>query len=214
MSATSETEICNLALTRIGHAMISNLTEGTKAADLCALHYPRTRDALLRGHPWNFAVRRVTLAQLSTTPNHEFTYFHLMPTDCLKIIRTSWEADGSVGTAVYGFPGLMGYADQVAPYRIESLDGVGKVLACNEDTVKIEYIAQVTDTALFDDLFTDVLAQRLAAELAMPLADNQALAKSMWEIYTAKLADARTTDAQEGTPREAVDLGGWIVARV
>lgn len=209
MSATSETEVCNIALTRIGHGQISSLTEGTKAADLCNLHYARTRDALLRAHPWNFATKRATLALSSTTPNHEFTYLHALPTDCLKVIRTSWEADGYTNAAVYGFPGLSGYATDTVPYRIE-----GRFLACNETTAKIEYTAQITDTAQFDANFTDCLAQRLAAELAMPLADNQALAKTCWDLYSAKLADAMTNDAQEGTPRDVVDVSGWLTARV
>lgn len=105
-AVTSETEICNLALTSIGASMISSLDEGTKAADLCTLHYPRCRRALLRAHPWNFAIARVTLALSSTTPNHEFGYQHALPADCLKVIRTGWEADGTIGPAIYGFPGF------------------------------------------------------------------------------------------------------------
>jgi hypothetical protein len=208
MSATSETEICNIALTRLGHQMITTMTEGTKAAELCNLHYPRTRDALLRHHPWNFAIKRATLALSGTTPNHEFTYQHALPTDCLKVIRTSWEADGTVGTAIYGFPGIAGTANMIATYRIE-----GRFLLCNESVARIEYVARITDTSQFDDGFTDCLAQRLAAEICMALTDNQAAAKTMWDIYTAKLADAKTSGAQEGTPREIVDLSGWISAR-
>lgn len=209
MSATSsETEIANLALTRIGHGLISALSENSKAAETCNLHYARTRNAVLRAFPWNFAVKRATLALSATTPNHEFTYQHALPTDCLKVLRTSWEADGSVGTAIYGFPGVMGYAYDVAPYRIE-----GRFLLCNESVARIEYIAEITDPAQFDELFVDVLAQRLAAEIAVAMTDNQSLTKTMWEIYTAKLAEARTIDSQEGTPRMVVDTSPWLAAR-
>lgn len=209
MSATSEEEVCNLALTRIGHSQISNLNEGTKAADLCALHYPRSRDALLRAHPWNFAIKRATLALSVVAPNHEYDYQHALPVDCLKVIRTSWEANGYTGAAVYGFPGLVGGLEQVAPYRIE-----GRFLLCNEDTVRIEYIARITDTAQFDDLFTDCLAQRVAAEVSMALSDNASMTENLWGIYQSKLADAQSTDAQEGTPRDVIDVSGWIRARV
>lgn len=209
MSATSDVEICNIALTRIGHSQISSLDEGTKAADLCRLHYPRTRDAILRDHPWNFAIRRVTLALESATPNHEFDYYHTLPADCLKVLRTSWEPEGTTGAAVYGFPGIHGYAGTDVPYRIE-----GRRLACNETVAKIEYIARIDDTSQFDSLFTDALAQRLAAEVCMALTENQSAAKTMWDIYAAKVADARSTDAQEGTPRDVVDSGGWLRARV
>lgn len=210
MAATSEVEICNLGLTRVGHSMISSLAENTKAATLCNLHYARCRNLLLRHHPWNFAVKRATLALSATTPNHEFTYQHALPTDCLKVIRTSWEtSEGVSGASVYGFPGVHGYASDTVPYRIE-----GRFLLCNEDTAKIEYIAEITDVTQFDELFVDVLAQRIAAEVAMALTDNAAATKSAWDIYSAKLADAVATDAQEGTPRDVVDTSGWIGARL
>ena len=209
MSATSETEICNIALTRIGHQMIASLDENTKGAELCRLHYPRSRDALLRSHVWNFAISRATLALDATTPNHEYTYRHALPTDCLKVIRTNWEADGTVGAAVYGFPGLVGSMDTPTPYRIE-----GRYLVCNETVASIEYVARITDTAQFDELFTDCLAQRVAAEIGMALMDNQAAVKTLWDVYQAKVSEAMTVDSQEGTPRGIVDASGWIRARV
>lgn len=204
----SETDIANLALSRLGHANITSLSQGSKAANACKLHYPICRDATLRAHPWNFAIRRETLALDSVTPNHEFTYRHALPVDCLKVLRTSWEADGVSSTAVYGFPGMNGYNGEMAPYRIE-----GRYLLANEDVARIEYIAKIEDAAQFDALFVDLLAQRLAAEIAAIITDNQSVAKSMWDIYTMKLSEARTTDAQEGTPRDVVDVSPWIQAR-
>lgn len=202
-----------MALTRIGHMMISNMSEGTKSAQHCTLHYPICRDAVLRAHPWNFAIRRATLGLSAVAPNHEYTYQHVLPDDCLKVIRTDFEANGYSGAAVYGFPGQMGYSSDLTPYRIESAAGIGKVLLCDNDTVKIEYIAKITDVAMFDDLFVDVLAQRLAAEIAVAFTDTQTMAKAMWDIYSEKLREARTIDAQEGTPRDVVDLSPWIAAR-
>ena len=188
---TSETELCNIALTRLGHQQISSLDEASKAGRLCNLHYGPTRDSVLRAHPWNFAVKRVTLSLDVPTPNHEYTYQHSLPSDFLRIVRTHYEAEG--------------YAS--ADYRIEGLK-----LVSDDSTVKIEYIAKITDVSQFDALFVDVLAQRLAAEMAVALTDNQAATKTLWEIYDVKLREARTIDAQEGRPRdfEAYD---WLDAR-
>jgi hypothetical protein len=77
--AITETKICNMALTRLGHDQISSLTENTKGASLCSLHYDVCRDALLRAHPWNFAIARAALAQEATTPNHEYSYRYTLP---------------------------------------------------------------------------------------------------------------------------------------
>ena len=204
----SDTDIANMAIDRIGHEPITSFDQGNKAADLISRNYARVRNALLRAHPWNFAIKRATLALSGTTPNHEFDYQHTLPTDCLKVIRTEWEADFTSGAAIYGFPGVHGYATNSVPYRIE-----GRFLLCNETVASIEYVAEITDCAQFDELFIDILAQRLAAEICMSLTDNATLAKGLWDIYQAKLVEARMIDATEGTPRQVVDLSPWLVAR-
>jgi hypothetical protein len=206
---TSEIDICNMALTRIGHMQITSFDEGTKAADLCKLHYDRCRNTALRAHHWNFSIKRATLALSAETPNHEFGYKHALPTDCLKVIRTNWETDHyASASAIYGFPGQVGYTGASIPYRIE-----GRFLVCNETVAKIEYVASIEDPMQFDELFIDLLASRLAAELTIPLTDNQAAAKTAWEIYQMKVNEARSADSQEGSPRDVVDLSPWLVAR-
>lgn len=216
---TSKVTLWNLAVTRLGHEQISEEEETTKAGRLCRLHWPIVRDSVLRSHPWNFAIRRATLARLSATPNHEFTYAYALPTDpyCLKVIRTSFEADGYSSTAVYGYPGLVGYGALPIEYRIESIDVSGspvRSILCNETSMKIEYIARIEDVAQYDDLFVDAVSAKMAAELAIPLTDNQAAAKTMMELYQMKMAEARVNDAQEGSPRDVVNTDGWLIARL
>ena len=208
--ATSDTEIANMALLRFGNGQISSLTEGTEAADRLNLVYANSRDSVLRAHPWNFAIRRATLALSATTPNHEYTYQHALPSDpyCLKVIRTEWDANGFLGSAVYGFPGVHGISAPVA-YRIE-----GRFLMCNETVARIEYIARITDVSQYDELFVDVLAQRLAAEVCVSFTGNQSMAKGLWDVYVNKLDEARGVDGQEGTPREVVDVSPWLIARI
>lgn len=207
MSAESETFICNLALTRLGHTQIVDIeTDTKKAGDLCRLYYRHCRDSLLRAHPWNFSIKRASLSRETATPNHEYTYSFALPVDCLKVIRTSWEALGYSSDETIGVPGGFGHS---IPYRLES-----KKLLTNEATCSIEYIARVTDTSLFDEMFTDLLAQRLAAEMAMALTDNPRVVGNAWEVYRMKLPDARTTDAQEGSTRDVVDTSAWALARI
>jgi len=188
----SETDICNLALTRFGDRTITSLTENSKAARLCALHYPRSRDMVLRAHPWNFAVKRKALSLSTTTPAYEFTSQFALPVDCLRVIRTGWDA-----------------ASLSVEYRIE-----GRNLLCSESEAIIEYVARIEDPTQFDHLFIDVLSARLAAEICMAMTDNAGMTKNLWDIYQVKLGDARSTDAMEGTPREIVDASDWIIARL
>ena len=194
-TVTSETEICNLALTRLGHFEITALTENTKPGRLCNRHYVLCRDSTLRAHPWNFAIKRVDLAVSATTPPFEYTYQFPLPSDFLKVIRTEDES-----------------ASYIDDYRIEST-GDGLSLMSNSGTVAIEYIARVSDVSMFDALFVDVLAQRLAMELCMPMTDNATLYKNVSDIYQMKLREARSVDSQEGTPRDEI-FDTWLNARI
>jgi hypothetical protein len=187
----SKEQIFNLALTRMGSSRQITETEASKEAALCRLHYPLCLDTVLKAHPWNFAVKRVELSRLTSTPAFEFGFEFQLPADCLKVVRSSVEAEG--------------IEDH---YRIED----GKLLSNNE-TAKIEYIRRVEETGKFDPAFVDCLAARLAAEIATDLVDNASTAEKLMGMYEMKLRDGRSQDSQQGTPRHFVDDTGWLVSR-
>lgn len=206
MATVSDTSICNLALAKVGgKRQITNLeTDTGTAAELLRAQYDFLRDSVLRAYPWNFAIKRVELALSSDTPSHEYDNVFALPSDCLKVIRTSWEADNVVSADANCFS-----YENYPPYRIE-----GKKLLTNESSVKIEYISQVTDPAQFDAQFVDVFSVRLAAEIAYPLTKDRGLVRDLRALFEALLPEARTSDSQEGTPRDVTDTGGWIRARL
>lgn len=187
----SVTDICNLALTRLGNNPITSLAETNKPAVLCALHYPICRDTVLAAHPWNFAIKRSLLAKESAVPTHEFTAQHTIPTDCLKVLRTGFEANGAP-----------------VEYRVE-----GDKLLCNETAVYLEYVNNTVDPGRFTPLFVDAVASKLAAEIAISITGSDTKAQAMAQLYEAKLREARIMDAMEGTPRDIVDTSGWFTAR-
>lgn len=63
MAYTSDYEICNLALAKIGQGAITSAqftSPGTNtAATLCVAFYSHERDMLLESYPWKFAIRRL-----------------------------------------------------------------------------------------------------------------------------------------------------------
>jgi hypothetical protein len=69
--AVTDVSIANMALSHVGqHNQIAALSDSTEAARQCNLHFEPVRDALLRSHPWNFAVKRVRLiTQAESTKN-------------------------------------------------------------------------------------------------------------------------------------------------
>lgn len=190
--ADSTYAICKAALSRLGtETNFTAFGDNTPEARLLELAYDPARLSTLRAHPWAFAIKRVALALDSDTPSFEYAYQFTLPTDCLYVRRTDYEA--------------LGYDHD---YRIEG----GKLL-CDDSDVKIEYIANITDTSKFDPLFDDALAQRIAAEISPALSDNASLAEKLWDIYERKIMEARAVDAQgSGRPRDIIaDL--WVKSR-
>jgi hypothetical protein len=195
--ASSETEICNMALTRLGHDVISALDEGSVTADLCNLFYATTRDSLLRAHLWNFSIKRVDLASTDAEPAFGYTYEFPLPSDCLRVLRTESEEEGVN-----------------AEYRIERrVNGEATAVYTDDDTCAIEYVSRVTDVAQFDPLFTDALVLLLANKMAYKLTQNGALLKELRDETDAVLRVARTVDSMEGTPRD-LQADGWALERM
>tara|TARA_Y100001951_G_C11281173_1_gene265474 strand:- start:851 stop:1450 length:600 start_codon:yes stop_codon:yes gene_type:complete len=185
--STSNVEICNLALTKIGEEPITALTEDSKAGRLCNLHFNRTRNMTLRAHNWNFAIKRSDLAKSTTTPEFKFTAQFALPDDLIRLLDTNLVNDQD--------------------YKVE-----GKFILCSSDTLKIKYVAEMLDPSYFDELFIEALSCKLAAELAIPLADNVSLAEFMYQQYAAKLRTARSIDATEGYP-DYLEASTWLDSR-
>ena len=175
----TEVSICANALRRLGDSPIVSLTDDTESARLCNAFYSEARDEVLRSHPWNFAITRQQLSQLSTTPLYQYSYQYALPTDpyCLRVLE-------------------MEYSDYV--FKIEHLAGTGRVLLTDEGTAKIIYIARVTDTAQFDSLFIDTLTAKLSVDLAYPVTGSVQLQQNMQKLFESKLREARSVDGQEG----------------
>jgi hypothetical protein len=146
------------------------------------------RDEVLRSHPWNFAVARKEIAALSSTPVYEYENEFQLPSDIIRILD---------------FEDSDGYK-----YKIE-----GKKILSNASIMKIKYIKKVEDESEFDSSFAEVLAFRLAAELAYPLVQSVNLSQNMYRLYENALLNAKTFDGQEGTPPELInDL--WLKSRL
>lgn len=188
--AESDVQVCNLALGALNAATINNLsTDTSKEAVQCNLRYGPTRDAVLRSHPWNFAIKRVAMALDTTAPEYEFNNKFALPVDCLRALGTDKDDDTFL-------------------WKIE-----GRFLLCNSSAIKIKYIAQITDPTQFDAIFTDALWTRLAAELSLTLTGIAAIGKAFYEQYLQKLKEARGMDGAEGFG-DVLFTDRWLEARL
>jgi hypothetical protein len=187
----SEVGICNSALVKIGASRIVALDEGSKNANLCGELYPKLRDDLLRSHTWNFATVRAKLAQLATTPEFGFAHEYQLPSDWVRTVSVH-DNDAGAGAV---------------EYRIE-----GRKLRASAGELYLRYVRVVTDVNEMPADFREALALLLARDVAVPIAQSNALRESMADSFREALARAKSTDALEDYP-EALPPGSWVTVR-
>lgn len=189
----SKTDICNLALVRLGEPPVLSLDDTSKRANALKSYYDLALDILLQDHPWNFATRRATLARLTAAPDFGYSYAYQLPSGCLRVL-------GMVGDGYNIDPSLN--------YKLE-----GQQLLTDESAVKIKYILRVTETGMYGARFCSALASRLALELSYHLVKSPALQGQMLKLFGAELSAAKAIDAQEDTP-EVYESNEWLEARL
>jgi len=190
----STVDICNSALNMLGGATIISLTENSKNGRLCNQRYEPVRDAIFRSHPWNCLIKRTDLAANTETPNFQWKFQYTLPADCIRVLRTE-----------------NSNLSNEEQYRIE-----GRNLLTNQSTIKIQYVAKITDTTKYDTLLIETISARLAAELCYPITQSSTLMDRMFALYDAKLKEARFADATEGSSDDdnRLQAGDFINARL
>lgn len=177
--------ICNIALTRIGQSdPIVSLTEQSKAAELCSLHYDACRDEVLRDFDWPFAEARVFLAAIGTPPTN-WAYRYRYPNDCIKARRLSIPGNENPT------------ADQRIPFQVIHANG-GKAIITNQPQAELVYTVKVEDTTYFDPLFVSALGWRLAAELAIGLQVRPENFRAADQQYQFAIGKAQAVALAEG----------------
>ena len=186
--AISEVSICNLAIARVGGESISSLAENVKAAKLCTIFYSNSRDSVLAEMWWTFATKRQTLARLATAPESEFGYAYQLPSDLIT-------------------PRYLADAEDVE-YVIE-----GDTLVTDAEEVDLVYTFQQADTTKFTPLFTDCVAFRVAAELALPLTNRPTNQSNFTQLYQKALSRAKVTDQDRGSKKRPTG-SRWLNSRI
>lgn len=172
-------EICNMGLVLIGDEKIDNLTDDNDRARVANLFYANTRDAMLRMHPWGFSKTWADLAGAAGFGGWAYQFTLPVAPLCLRVLKLEESYPGQI------------------PYSVE-----GRKLLCDASAITIQYIAQITDTGVFDALFTDLLAARLAAVFGQALTKQKTVVELAWKVYESKKQEALTIDGLESTKEE------------
>lgn len=190
MAATSEVEIMNSALVKLGAERIVDPDDANIRARLCKERYPHVRDALLRSHPWNFCTAYSELAVVDPKPADVFDYQYVfqLPANCSRVFKTDLS------------------------YDVEWEEIVGARIATNASSVIVKYGQRITDVTKYDDSFIEVLAWALAADIAYALTQSTAQRDEAKKSFKDELAVARSYDAQVGSVRRVIS-DEWLDAR-
>jgi len=190
-----ETDVINIGLRRIGATPIVSLSDGSPSANTVGDVYTEIRDNLLREHPWNFATKRLKLAQSTTTPVFEFDYGYALPSDWLRTISVH-DDDAGHGTVLY---------------RMEQINNQNSIVT-SSDQIWLRYVSQVTDPNLMTADFRTALAFLIARDMSIPLASSNTLHEVMDKKSLKAIARARSTDSMGGFP-ELRPRGSWASSR-
>lgn len=182
----SKVAICNRALIEIGANTIVSLSEDSEEARRCSVVYDECRQTILRDNPWNFATKQASLARLSTAPLFDFQYAYQLPSDCLRVMRTKDNSRHKI---------------------------VGRTVHSDEESLYIEYIADIDDPNVYDGMFREALSLLIAYKLAYATTASTSMAQDRYQVYLNALSRARGVDAQEGTP-PSMRPTAWLRAHV
>lgn len=193
----SAVEIGNLALSKLGdEGEITSLEENTRAARAINGCFTAMRDAVLRAHPWNFATRRAQLPALADAVVWgDWTAFSL-PTDFLRLL----EVDGTDAQKIGAFNDPF--------WQIEGQ----QILARRGGPLNIRYTARITESGLWDALFAEALACRIAMQVAVRITGNLSAQQQAERMYKAALAEAKGVDGQDN-PAEELPDSEWFLSR-
>lgn len=192
---TSDVLIANRALTKIGAARITSLDDTSKSATTISSMYETVRDAELRAHRWHFAKTRAQLAALATPPLFDFAYAYQLPTDYISLMQVG-------GLVVYPKTDTRG---------LFSIEG-GKLLTNMGAPLNIRYVRRITDPNLFDALFVESFACRLAWEACEALTQSATKRQLAAGEYDTAVRMAIRMNAIE-RPSQPIADDTWLESR-
>lgn len=187
----SQTSITNWALTKLGADRITNPGDDDEKARAAAEIFDGLVAAELRRNVWKFALASASLGEELPAPALPWTRRFPLPANCLRLVAVGSDP---LGPALWGLEGRHIVTNEAAP-------------------LLVRYIRADLTPASFDALFVEVLALKLALELAPRVRDEAGLIDRLARLYLMALAEARRIGAVElpAMPRQASEP--WVAAR-
>lgn len=178
--------ICNRALDLVKGERITAFDGSSEAARLCERNWDAARRLVFEEHNWNVCIKRVVLAPLSMAPAFEFASQYQLPSDCVRVLKM--------------------YGNENDTYQIE-----GRYLLTDVNPVNLVYVADVTDPLLYTPMLKDVIAHKLASDIAFSMTGSAAFARELDDRYQRLLSEARSIDASQGETGLPYVADSWFI---
>mgnify|MGYP001611609345 CR=1 FL=1 len=200
----SDTDIANLALGRLGVGQaIASLSETSTPARLCNRFYVQCRQEVLRAHPWGFASRSVSIAQVAGQTFPGWTYVYQYPNNGLMV----WAVADVAGIRqvsswlVSRDPYCWQLYDQLRrryPFKIALKDDLASsVILSDMPNAYAYYTHDVTVTGVYPADFTSLFAWKLASEVGGPLEAKADLVAAARQQYWLEMQTAAAGNMNE-----------------
>lgn len=185
---TTPVTICSNALLMLGDNPIADFDEDNDRARLASNLWPIARDAMLRRHVWNCAIKRVILAPLVTAPAFDYGYQFQLPGDWLRTLSIGEEGERP-------------------RYRIE-----GRVILMDENACRLRYVFRNENPATWDALLVECMTMVMRRLFAYPISQSGSLEQAIAGYVREALREARAVDGMEDEP-EAMDESPLLESR-
>ena len=176
----SNTRIANNALIRIGVKIIESLKDENPRANIMDEIFEQTRDELIEGYQWNFAMKRAALVPktLTTEQALEYTAAFQVPNDPYSLRVTEM-------------------INSEEKFSVE-----GRTLLTNISAVNVRYIARITDPVQFTPSFIAAFSELLASRAVFTLKKDADAVGVLFASHLELLNKAKGNDGQEGTAED------------
>lgn len=184
--------IANLIGSKIGtDDQISSPDDDTHIARTIKAVWVPQRQAAIRDHSWNMATRREALSAIANPGTiYPWSYAFELPTESLRLV----EVINSEVRESYSLEGRRILANVLGP-------------------VYIRFLIDVPETGLWDGLFVEAFACRMAMQVGPRIAGSNFNLRAAEVAYEDALSAAKRTDARENPPIPQ-EVTPWEQARL
>lgn len=151
--------ICNKALLLLGAEAITSFSDGTPGATACSSIYDEVKFTTMGMYPWSFTVAKAQLTRDSNTPQNEWTYQYLLPSDMLLGVPRAVRTSSSPGAGLF------------KNWEIAQSSAGGIVLMTDATEIHIDYQKAVAEGTM-PTYFVTLMAYQMAWHLAEVITDQ------------------------------------------